>query len=185
MFHVPLFQDLCDTGYGHQTSTDRYGKSKKELVNQVRRLKKRGGIPPVFPNGWFAVLESQDLKVGQVRAVDALGEVWRSSQCDPALLRPRWMTCNHQTIHFSLADRRELGCIPHGTRQSRNLGRVLPSSGSPFGHRWQSRRQLYRVPIPRLAIPSPRRPVHSRSVRQKRWVSTIHSATNSGFPFAL
>jgi len=36
-------------------------------------LKKLGQLPPVFPNGWFAICESDQLKAGQVRPVYALG----------------------------------------------------------------------------------------------------------------
>lgn len=30
-------------------------------------------IPPVYPNGWFVLCESDDIKKSQVRSVDALG----------------------------------------------------------------------------------------------------------------
>ncbi|CAH1393276.1 unnamed protein product [Nezara viridula] len=59
---------LCDVGWleGH------------------RNLKTRviGKIPPVYPNGWFAIAESDSLKKGQILHVAALGEnfaVFRSS----------------------------------------------------------------------------------------------------------
>lgn len=43
------------------------------MANEVRRLKNKGEIPPVFPNGWFVLCESDDVKAGQVRAINALG----------------------------------------------------------------------------------------------------------------
>nr|QJE50397.1 neverland [Diaphanosoma celebensis] len=123
LVYVVLFRpldrvkDLCDTGYGHQISTDRYGRSKRDLVNQVRRMKKRGSIPPVFPNGWFAILESQDLKVGQVRAVDALGENWvvfRTEEGKAAVLDAY---CPHLGAHLAIGGKvvgNNIECPFHG-----------------------------------------------------------------------
>lgn len=36
--------------------------------------RKVGKLPPVYPNGWFALLESSEIKKGQVKHVSALGE---------------------------------------------------------------------------------------------------------------
>ena len=36
--------------------------------------RKIGKLPPVYPNGWFALLESSQLKKKQVKHVAALGE---------------------------------------------------------------------------------------------------------------
>jgi len=33
-----------------------------------------GKLPPVYPNGWFVLLESSQIKKGQVKHVSALGE---------------------------------------------------------------------------------------------------------------
>lgn len=38
------------------------------------RNRKVGKLPPVYPNGWFALLESSQIKKGQVKHVSALGE---------------------------------------------------------------------------------------------------------------
>ena len=40
----------------------------------VRRQRKVGNLPPIYPNGWFVLLESDDLKKGQVVHVAALGK---------------------------------------------------------------------------------------------------------------
>lgn len=68
-------QDLSDVGYGYLGN----GKGKKELVREVRRRRRLGNMPPVFPNGWFMVLESDQLPPGQVRHVAAFGK--SSSVC--------------------------------------------------------------------------------------------------------
>lgn len=65
---------MCDTGYQDQMRWDRYGKTKRQLANEARRNKKVGDVPPVYPNGWFALCESDDLKAGQVLSIKALGK---------------------------------------------------------------------------------------------------------------
>lgn len=49
----------------------------KELAAQIRRLqkmRKKGTLPPVYPNGWFAVAETRELIKGQVTSVQVLGQ---------------------------------------------------------------------------------------------------------------
>lgn len=50
-------------------------RNKKETANLVRKRRKVGEhIPPVYPNGWFQLMDSLELKVGQVKEVSALGQ---------------------------------------------------------------------------------------------------------------
>lgn len=72
-------QDLCETGYKDLVRWDRYGRTKRQLANEARRNKKVGDVPPVYPNGWFALCESDDVKNGHVLAVDALGMIASSN----------------------------------------------------------------------------------------------------------
>ena len=46
----------------------------KEMSQLVQKRRQTGDVPPVYPNGWFGILESQRLKAGCVRSVSALGE---------------------------------------------------------------------------------------------------------------
>jgi cholesterol 7-dehydrogenase len=74
-----LLQDLSDVGYGHLLEGSawrmalRKGRSKRELVREMRRLRKIGNLPPVYPNGWFGLLNSTELAPGEVKHVTALG----------------------------------------------------------------------------------------------------------------
>jgi len=43
-------------------------------VYAIRKNRKVGKLPPVYPNGWFVLLESSQIKKGQVKHVSALGE---------------------------------------------------------------------------------------------------------------
>ena len=48
--------------------------SKRDVLNAVRRRKKAGDLPPVYPNGWFGLIRSEELAVGASTSVNALGE---------------------------------------------------------------------------------------------------------------
>ncbi|CAJ1070927.1 cholesterol 7-desaturase [Xyrichtys novacula] len=50
------------------------GRSKARAANEVRRRRKVGELPPVYPNGWFRVLDSHMLERGEVRNVSVVGE---------------------------------------------------------------------------------------------------------------
>ncbi|ELU08143.1 hypothetical protein CAPTEDRAFT_130540 [Capitella teleta] len=57
--------------------------TQKDMVNVVRKRRMVGDLPPVYPNGWFAVFESHELKSGQVHNVSFLGKnlaVFRSEK---------------------------------------------------------------------------------------------------------
>ena len=71
LIFVPVnrIRRLEDDGY----SSD--GKlSKKEVVNNVRRRRDVGTVPPVYPNGWFGLIESFNLKRGEAKPIAALGK---------------------------------------------------------------------------------------------------------------
>ena len=50
------------------------GLSMKDMSTVVRSQRVTGDVPPVYPNGWFAVLESRDLGDKESKAVSCLGE---------------------------------------------------------------------------------------------------------------
>ncbi len=59
--------------------------SKQEIVNDVRRRRKWGDIPPPYPNGWFALLRSKELKPGGSTSVNAMGQnfaIFRNKEGD-------------------------------------------------------------------------------------------------------
>lgn len=49
------------------------GRSRAQAANDVRRRRKTGELPPVYPNGWYRVLDSQLLENGEVKSVTVLG----------------------------------------------------------------------------------------------------------------
>ncbi|CAK8696053.1 unnamed protein product [Clavelina lepadiformis] len=49
--------------------------SKKEIANLIRKRRKIGeDLPPVYPNGWFRLVDSLQLKKGEVKEVSAIGQ---------------------------------------------------------------------------------------------------------------
>ncbi|XP_042365709.1 cholesterol 7-desaturase nvd isoform X2 [Plectropomus leopardus] len=50
------------------------GRSRARAANEVRRRRKTGELPPVYPNGWYRVLDSHLLQRGEVKSVSVLGE---------------------------------------------------------------------------------------------------------------
>ena len=49
------------------------GRSRAQAANQVRRRRKTGELPPVYPNGWYRVLDSHMLERGDVKNITVLG----------------------------------------------------------------------------------------------------------------
>lgn len=69
---VDRVKDLTDVGWGCLGGVR--GSSLAERIREVQRLRKKGNLPPVYPNGWFAVMESRQLAVGQVESVQVFGQ---------------------------------------------------------------------------------------------------------------
>lgn len=51
------------------------GRSRAQAANEVRRRRKTGELPPVYPNGWYRVLDSRMLERGEVKNVSVLGMI--------------------------------------------------------------------------------------------------------------
>ncbi|KAL4219145.1 hypothetical protein ACF0H5_021727 [Mactra antiquata] len=93
--------------------------SKKEVANRVKRRRAVGEIPPVYPNGWFGLLESWQIKVGESKAVSALGQelaVFRDTKGEVHILDAY---CPHMGAHLAVGGRVVDNCLEcpfHGWR---------------------------------------------------------------------
>ncbi|XP_075989641.1 cholesterol 7-desaturase nvd [Anticarsia gemmatalis] len=68
---VLLKRELTEVGFKHIPR----GPDRDRLITRAQTARRLGNkVPPPYPNGWFAVAESRELKVGGVQAVDALGQ---------------------------------------------------------------------------------------------------------------
>ncbi|XP_061555132.1 cholesterol 7-desaturase nvd isoform X2 [Phycodurus eques] len=65
---MELLKTLEDVGYIRED-----GRSKARTANDVRRRRTTGDLPPVYPNGWYRVLDSHMLEGGEVRDVTMVG----------------------------------------------------------------------------------------------------------------
>ena len=45
----------------------------KEISDRVKRQRIVGEVPPVYPNGWFGLMESFQLKRGEAKSISVLG----------------------------------------------------------------------------------------------------------------
>jgi hypothetical protein len=53
-----------------------FGMKSKRNVPLGIRTKRNGQFPPPFPNGWFKILDSHDIQVGEKKFVSFLGQQW-------------------------------------------------------------------------------------------------------------
>ncbi|XP_026748070.1 cholesterol 7-desaturase [Trichoplusia ni] len=64
-------KELTEVGFEHIAK----GEDRKLRIARAQAARRMGNkIPPPYPNGWFAIGESEDLKTCKVLAVDALGQ---------------------------------------------------------------------------------------------------------------
>ncbi|KAI4487530.1 hypothetical protein M0804_005679 [Polistes exclamans] len=59
------------------------------------KYRKMEKLPPVYPNGWFALLESSQLKVGEVKHVSALGENFAVFRTEKGIVKILDAYCPH------------------------------------------------------------------------------------------
>lgn len=67
---LELLRGTDDVGYIAED-----GRSRAQAANEVRRRRKTGELPPVYPNGWYRVLDSHMLERGEVKNVSVLGRL--------------------------------------------------------------------------------------------------------------
>lgn len=65
---LELLRSPDDVGYVAED-----GRSRARAANEVRRRRKTGELPPVYPNGWYRILDSHMLERGDVKSVTVLG----------------------------------------------------------------------------------------------------------------
>ncbi len=68
---------MSDIGYDHLFTGPNAKRSKEEraeIVEELRQKRHLGDIPPVYPNGWYALLNSDEVAIGEVQYVAALGK---------------------------------------------------------------------------------------------------------------
>lgn len=67
-------QDYTEFGYDDAKRINGSDASRRHAINEMRNQRKVGDIPPVYPNGWFNILESRDLPAQGAKEVCCLGK---------------------------------------------------------------------------------------------------------------
>ena len=67
---LELLRSPDDVGYIAED-----GRSRAQAANEVRRRRKIGELPPIYPNGWYRVMDSHMLQVGEVKNATVLGMI--------------------------------------------------------------------------------------------------------------
>ncbi|KAK1155773.1 cholesterol 7-desaturase isoform X1 [Acipenser oxyrinchus oxyrinchus] len=108
LFCVPLelLRGADDAGYITQT-----GRTRAQVANEVRRRRKTGDLPPVYPNGWYRVLDSHMLARGEVKNVTMLGEQVAVFRGEDGQAHVVDAYCPHLGANLAVGGRVVGGCI--------------------------------------------------------------------------
>jgi cholesterol 7-dehydrogenase len=87
------------------------GVSMRDTVENVTRRRLVGQIPPVYPNGWFAVLESRDLKNKDVRNVSCLGKNLAVFRGEDGRAQVLDAYCSHMGANLAVGGRVKGNCL--------------------------------------------------------------------------
>ncbi|VVC25110.1 Rieske [2Fe-2S] iron-sulphur domain [Cinara cedri] len=127
---------LADVGYEKYFTENQWvSKDKLHQIRAMMRLRKKGALPPVYPNGWFALLDSDQVNINQVKYVAALGEnfaVFRSSYGDVNILNAY---CPHLGANMAVGGIVRGNCLQcpfHGWKFDGKDGKCveIPNNGS-------------------------------------------------------
>ncbi|XP_032676575.1 cholesterol 7-desaturase [Odontomachus brunneus] len=83
----------------------------KSQRNGGPKNRKVGRIPPVYPNGWFALLESSQIKKGQVKHVSALGENFAVFRTEKGIVNILDAYCPHLGANMGEGGRVKGDCL--------------------------------------------------------------------------
>ena len=66
-----MMDNLDEQQLGHVITP---GRTRRDVANRMRQMRKSGKTPPIYPNGWYEVIRSDELPVGGVKAVSMIGQ---------------------------------------------------------------------------------------------------------------
>lgn len=78
------------------------GKYKERQLERLIRLRRVGDLPPVFPNGWYCIAESNQIKNGEIKEITVFGELFpKTSISRPS--PPILLFCTQKQLQRSAA----------------------------------------------------------------------------------
>ncbi|XP_066569444.1 cholesterol 7-desaturase nvd [Amia ocellicauda] len=87
------------------------GRTRAQAANEVRRRRKTGDLPPVYPNGWYRVVDSHLLDRGDVKSVTVLGEQVAVFRAQDGTAHVVDAYCPHLGANLAVGGRVVGGCI--------------------------------------------------------------------------
>ncbi|XP_018052810.1 PREDICTED: cholesterol 7-desaturase-like, partial [Atta colombica] len=81
----------------------------RSFYNKNRKIGKE--LPPVYPNGWFALLESSQIKKGQVKHVSALSENFAVFRTERGIINILDAYCPHLGANMAENGRVKGDCL--------------------------------------------------------------------------
>ncbi|KAI8431829.1 hypothetical protein MSG28_016231, partial [Choristoneura fumiferana] len=100
--------ELTDVGYNHIPK----GANRDIKIARAMQTRQVGTkLPPPYPNGWFALAESRDLKIGGVVSVDALGQNFAVYRGEDGVARCVDAYCPHLGANLGVGGTVSGGCI--------------------------------------------------------------------------
>ncbi|XP_078739190.1 LOW QUALITY PROTEIN: cholesterol 7-desaturase nvd-like [Lampetra fluviatilis] len=116
---------MHDTGYLPPEA----GVTREDAARNVARRRQRGDLPPVYPNGWYRVVDSSRVPRGQVVPASYLGEqvaVFRGEEGGQASVLDAY--CPHLGANLAVGGQVRGGCLEcpfHGWRFRGEDGRCV------------------------------------------------------------
>jgi len=96
--------------------------SMETIANNTRKRRQGGDLPPPFPNGWFAALDSRELRIGEVRQVPLLGQLLAVYRGEDGVVGVLDAYCPHLGANLAVGgvvSGCELQCPFHGWKFNR------------------------------------------------------------------
>ncbi|TRY95146.1 hypothetical protein DNTS_003854 [Danionella cerebrum] len=103
---LELLRGVDDVGYIAED-----GRSRAQAANEVRRRRKTGELPPVYPNGWYRILDSHMLERGDVKSATVLGQQVAVFRGQDGKVHVVDAYCPHLGANLAVGGRVVGGCI--------------------------------------------------------------------------
>ena len=87
------------------------GRTKRQVAKMMRIMRKSGEIPPVYPNGWYEVMRSEELLTGKVKAISMVGEQFAVFRGENGQVSITDAYCPHLGAHLGVGGQVKGNCI--------------------------------------------------------------------------
>uniref|UniRef100_A0AC35EYK3 Cholesterol 7-desaturase n=1 Tax=Panagrolaimus sp. PS1159 TaxID=55785 RepID=A0AC35EYK3_9BILA len=105
------------------------------LIERMKKLRVLGDLPPVYPNGWFCIAESSELKPKQIKPVTFMGQNLTLFRGDSGSVHLLDSYCPHLGANFNIGgrivDNNCIQCPFHGWIFSGDTGKCTKIPYSP------------------------------------------------------